>query len=307
MAGPARRDPNDAWVECTCGSRHWGLAGAAGLALVDRATRTIALQLRSVRSHQGGTWGLPGGAIGTGETPLQGALREAAEEADVHVGDVVPDLTSVLDHGVWSYTTVLAHVDRDGGDPGAPRPVLRPVDWESDDLRWVDLDDVADLPLHPAFATAWPGLRVLADADPVLVVDVANVLGSRPDGWWRDRAGATGRLLTVLGAAVATSGPGVAADWFGLDADAAWPRTVAVLEGAARDAVVDLPPDSRLEVVLAPGSGDDAVVAAVDAVAVGGSPGPLVVATADRGLRERMPTGARTLGPGALRKRILEA
>lgn len=32
-----------------------------------------------------------------------------------------------------------------------------------------------------------------------LVVDAANVVGSRPDGWWRDRAGATGRLLAALG------------------------------------------------------------------------------------------------------------
>ena len=35
----------------------------------------------------------------------------------------------------------------------------------------------------------------------VLVVDVANLLGSRPDGWWRDRAGATRRLLDRLAAA----------------------------------------------------------------------------------------------------------
>ncbi len=27
-----------------------------------------------------------------------------------------------------------------------------------------------------------------------IVVDVANVMGSRPDGWWRDRAGAAARL-----------------------------------------------------------------------------------------------------------------
>ncbi|MFC7657917.1 hypothetical protein ACFQV8_17970 [Pseudonocardia benzenivorans] len=37
----------------------------------------------------------------------------------------------------------------------------------------------------------------------VLVVDGANVVGSRPDGWWRDRAGAAARLATRLGAASA--------------------------------------------------------------------------------------------------------
>lgn len=302
MVDSARRDPNDAWVECTCGSRHWGLAGAAGLALVDRATHAIALQLRSARSHQGSTWALPGGAIGTGETPLAGALREAAEEADISADDVVPDAAAILDHGVWSYTTVVAHV-------AAARPELRPLDGESADLRWVDLDEVTELPLHPAFAAAWPTLRVLADADPTLVVDVANVLGSRPDGWWRDRAGATSRLLAELDAAVTPSGAGVPADWFGLDAATVWPGTVAVLEGAARDAAVDPAPASHLEVVLAPGSGDDAIVAAAQAASASAGSrrrGPVVVVTADRGLRDRLPTGARTLGPGALRKRILE-
>lgn len=305
MADPTRRDPNDAWVACTCGSRHWGLAGAAGLALVDRATRTIALQLRSARSHQGSTWALPGGAIGTGETPLQGALREASEEADIRAVDVLPDVASVLDHEVWSYTTVVAHVARDA--PATPRPVLRPLDGESADLRWVDLDEVTDLPLHPAFATAWPRLRVLADAGPTLVVDVANVLGARPDGWWRDRAGASSRLLAAIGSAVAPSGPGVPAAWFGLDAATAWPRTVAVLEGAARDATTTVPaPGARFEVVRAPGSGDDAIVAAVEALTADGT-GPVAVVTADRGLQDRLPPGVRSLGPGTLRKRILEA
>jgi 8-oxo-dGTP diphosphatase len=37
------------------------------------------------------------------------------------------------------------------------------------------------------------------------VVDVANVMGSRPDGWWRDRAGAAVRLYSEL-AALAASG-----------------------------------------------------------------------------------------------------
>ncbi|MEV1288966.1 hypothetical protein [Micromonospora sp. NPDC049679] len=35
-------------------------------------------------------------------------------------------------------------------------------------------------------------------AIPLLVVDAANVVGSRPDGWWRDRAGATVRLRDAL-------------------------------------------------------------------------------------------------------------
>ena len=34
--------------------------------------------------------------------------------------------------------------------------------------------------------------------DVVLLVDIANVMGSRPDGWWRDRAAAATRLLIAL-------------------------------------------------------------------------------------------------------------
>ena len=34
--------------------------------------------------------------------------------------------------------------------------------------------------------------------DLVLLVDIANVMGSVPDGWWRDRAGAATRLLNEL-------------------------------------------------------------------------------------------------------------
>jgi 8-oxo-dGTP diphosphatase len=51
----------------------------------------------------------------------------------------------------WSYTTVVARAARDFD------PVIG--DAESLELRWVGLEDVQALPLHPGFATAWPGLR----------------------------------------------------------------------------------------------------------------------------------------------------
>ncbi len=38
------------------------------------------------------------------------------------------------------------------------------------------------------------------DRTALIVVDAANVVGSRPDGWWRNRAGAARRLLVQLGA-----------------------------------------------------------------------------------------------------------
>jgi hypothetical protein len=122
----------------------------------------------------------------------------------------------------------------------------------------------------------------------VLLVDAANVVGSRPDGWWRDRAGATSRLLARLapltGRELPTPGGGaVVCD-----------EVVAVVEGAARD--VDAP--AGVTVVRAAGSGDDALAAS--AARLAGEGRELVVVTADRGLRARLPESAAVTGPGWL-------
>jgi hypothetical protein len=122
----------------------------------------------------------------------------------------------------------------------------------------------------------------------VLLVDVANVVGSRPDGWWRDRAGATDRLLARL---VALRGATLTApDGEALEIG----EVVAVVEGQARE--VAEPDDIRL--VRARGSGDDALVEYATRLAAEGVT-PLVV-TADRGLRARLPEGVRVGGPGWL-------
>jgi 8-oxo-dGTP diphosphatase len=164
-----------------------------------------------------------------------------------------------------------------------------------------------------------------------IVVDVANVMGSRPDGWWRDRAGAAVRLHAEL-VGLAASGRGVP------PGETDPPDFVMVLEGAAKAAAGRLsaaspagsPPGAattgaatpgaatsgaattgaattgaatpgaarpgEVRVVLAPGSGDDAIVAVVREL-----PGRRVVVTADRELRERcVAAGATILGPGWL-------
>ena len=144
-----------------------------------------------------------------------------------------------------------------------------------------------------------------------IVVDVANVMGSRPDGWWRDRAGAAVRLRAEL-VGLAASGRGVP------PGETDPPDFVMVLEGAAKAAAGRLsaaspagsPPGEatpgaatpgaarpgEVRVVLAPGSGDDAIVAVVREL-----PGRRVVVTADRELRERcVAAGATILGPGWL-------
>lgn len=140
----------DAWVEGPNGERYWGRFGAAGL-LAHDAHSGVLLQHRVGWSHFGGTWGLPGGARHEGESAIDGALREAAEEASVPADAVEVLFTSVLDLGFWSYTTVVAQVLR----PFAPSI----ADVESIELRWVPLTEIAKLPLHPGFAAAWPTLR----------------------------------------------------------------------------------------------------------------------------------------------------
>ena len=119
----------------------------------------------------------------------------------------------------------------------------------------------------------------------VLVVDVANVMGSRPDGWWRDRAGAASRLMASLVPLVAARVSAPEGEPIEFN------RVVAVIEGQARKATA--PPE--LEVVAAPADGDTAIVAiARDVLAEGEIP---LVVTADRGLRERLPAGSRIAGP----------
>jgi 8-oxo-dGTP diphosphatase len=151
MPPPHERDPGDAWVYAPDGvTKFWGRFGAAGLLVWHRESGVL-LQHRAEWSHNGGTWALPGGARREHESALEGALREADEEAGVPPELVVPLFESVVDLGFWSYTTVAVEAT------SFFEPVV--ADFESLELRWVPLDQVDALPLHPAFAEAWPGLR----------------------------------------------------------------------------------------------------------------------------------------------------
>ena len=152
------------WVHCRCGRRHWGLHGAAGLVLLGRphlgeAPESVLLQLRAAWTHEGGTWGLPGGARDSHEDVVTAALREAREEVGLDPSAVrVVGRTVGADHGDWSYTYVLARADA-----GVQ---VRVGNEESDEIRWVPLDGVAGLLLHPALAPDWESLReVLRDVD----------------------------------------------------------------------------------------------------------------------------------------------
>ena len=115
----------------------------------------------------------------------------------------------------------------------------------------------------------------------LLLIDAANVVGSRPDGWWRDRAGAAARLVAQLDALPGTELAGRTVD-----------EVVVVLEGQAR-AGVPAGQSGPVRVVHAPGSGDDTLAELCE-------PGVLLV-TADRELTGRArAAGAETVPPGQL-------
>jgi len=285
------------------GERYWGRFGAAGLLAVD-AERGVLLQHRVAWSHFGGTWGLPGGALHQDESALDGALRESAEEAGIPDGAVRPWYASVLDLGIWSYTTVVAEVVHPF------EPVIS--DPESVALEWVPAAEVSGLPLHPGFADAWPRLRGLLGARPAVIVDAANVVGSVPDGWWKDRAGAAARLHGRL---LRWAHDGVEADALGLGASRWYPDVVLVVEGEARA----LPDEGTSSAGASPsgggqmpspvmlrrasGSGDDEIVAGTAELRASGR--DVTVVTSDRELRARVEAeGARVVSTRWLLDRL---
>ena len=129
----------------------------------------------------------------------------------------------------------------------------------------------------------------------VLVVDIANVVGSVPDGWWRDRVGAAQRLLTSLAALSGRTVPGPVGQLVRIV------RIVAVLEGKANRAIMDDGRQSESpEIVRATGSGDDAIVALARTAAAAAAGESVLVVSADRRLRARLPAAVGTAGPGWL-------
>jgi hypothetical protein len=122
----------------------------------------------------------------------------------------------------------------------------------------------------------------------MLVVDAANVVGSRPNGWWRDRPGAAENFVSGLARAV--------------DSGRLEPGVIVVLEGAARRGAAESE-RAGVRVVHAPRSGDDTIACLVaDTVADEQS---VTVVTADRELRGRVRrAGADVVGPRWLLDRL---
>ncbi len=118
-----------------------------------------------------------------------------------------------------------------------------------------------------------------------LVVDAANVVGSRPDGWWRDRPAALRRLRERLQ----------------LLADSDVSVTLVLDRPDLAEGTTD-----GVTVVWARRSGRDAADdRIVEVVATAPEPSSVEVVTADRELRARVEAlGAATSGPTALLARL---
>ncbi|WP_405578911.1 NTP pyrophosphohydrolase [Streptomyces sp. NBC_01190] len=133
-------------------------------------------------------------------------------------------------------------------------------------------------------------------ARPLLVVDGANVVGSVPDGWWRDRRGAAERLRDAL---VPVAGDGLPPESGAPDRFVGVAlEVVLVVEGAARGVAPLLP---AVRVAATAGSGDDLIVDLAARARAADADRPILVVTADRELRRRVgAVGASSIGPRAV-------
>ena len=152
------RGSGDGFVRCADGHVRWGRFGAAGALFVHRGIDgpKVMLQKRSAWAHEGGTWSVAGGALDAGETAIDGALREAAEEVGA-----IPEYRLVGEYVFapsddWSYTTVVVEVDERFGAS---------INFETDAVGWFSPEEVDELSCHAGFLAAWPGLRAIIDEE----------------------------------------------------------------------------------------------------------------------------------------------
>jgi predicted RNA-binding protein with PIN domain len=133
-----------------------------------------------------------------------------------------------------------------------------------------------------------PGVTRQAVAVP-FIVDGMNVIGTEPDGWWRDRGAARRRLVENLGR---------------LDDGA---DITVVFDGHAQAGEEAQAAMTAVRVCFAPGgpnAADDAIVAMVRALAV---PADITVVTSDRALVERVRgLGAKVESAKSFRSRLAD-
>ena len=138
--GPAA---GERWTVCAAGHVHWGANGAAGLLLrhvPPRREPTYLLCQRSRWVDEGGTWGIPGGAIRDGESAEEAAQRETAEEIGYLPGYRRTGVEAQDCGGGWLFHVISAEVDREFDAY---------CGQETDTTGWFDPQAMQSLPLHP--------------------------------------------------------------------------------------------------------------------------------------------------------------
>ena len=144
----------DGFIVLADGSARWGRFGAAGVLV--RCGEQVFVAQRSLHCHNGGTWAIPGGALDLDESPLEGALREFAEEIGIPLHELEFEVAEVFedDHGGWSYWTVIVDV----AEPFQPPADLH---WETAATAWVPLPELVGYDLFPAFRQTLEKLGLL--------------------------------------------------------------------------------------------------------------------------------------------------
>jgi 8-oxo-dGTP diphosphatase len=135
----------DRWTFCDKGHIHWGAHGGAGLLLRHAPQRGEPQYLLAERSRwvdEGGTWGIPGGAIRVGESPEEAAHREAAEEIWPVPAYRVTGIEVQDCGGGWKFHIVRADIDELFTAYAAR---------QTDATGWFTLSAMRGLRLHPGF------------------------------------------------------------------------------------------------------------------------------------------------------------
>ena len=138
-------DKADRWTFCRNGHVHWGVLGGAGLLLRYVPQRGEPVYLLTERSRwvdEGGTWGIPGGAIHHDESPEETAHRGAAEEIWPVPGYRVTGIDVQDCGGGWRFHIVRADVDE---------PFTAYCARDTDATGWFTVPEMGALRLHPGF------------------------------------------------------------------------------------------------------------------------------------------------------------
>lgn len=160
---------------------------AAGI-LYHAGDRVLLLK-RNPEADAPNTWGLPGGGVEPGETPLQGACRESYEEVQ-HAPD--PDSLRMLEQNdaFTTFYVVLA------------QPFEPVLNSEHRGFVWAPLSDLPQ-PLHPGLAPTLEKLQAM------IAQDTASARQFDGNGWFEVKANPISKVgvFPYSGAQLGKTGP----------------------------------------------------------------------------------------------------